>query len=90
MDIKGFQLSLVRNMGLKRDASKGSFIETVIATTEDFYRSVLQNLRPWKPAPPKLKPKKEDPQESDIPIVIKAEVEEAHEDMEASAASETH
>ena len=76
-------------MGLKRDASKGSFIESVISTTEDFYRSVLQNLRPWKPAPPKLKPKSEVPEETDVPIVIKAEVDEAHEDMEASVGSET-
>lgn len=84
-DIRGFQLSLVRNMGLKRDASKGSFIESVITTTEDFYRSVLQNLRPWKPAPPKLKPKRTEPDETEIPVVIKAEVEEAHEDMTTSS-----
>lgn len=54
-EIRQFVLSLTRNMGLKRDASKGSFIHSVISTTEDFYRSVLQNLRPWKAAPPKLK-----------------------------------
>lgn len=89
-DIKGFQLSLVRNMGLKRDASKGSFIESVISTTEDFYRSVLQNLRPWKPAPPKLKPKNEQLEGDDVPGVIKAEIAEAQDDMESSVGSEPH
>jgi hypothetical protein len=56
-EIRGFQVSLTRNMGLKKDATKGSFIETVISGTEEFYRLVLQGLRPWKAAPPKLKPK---------------------------------
>ena len=59
-DIRGFDISLSRNMGLKRDDSKGSFIDTVLTGTEDFYRLILQNLRAWKPAPPKLKPKEEE------------------------------
>jgi hypothetical protein len=88
-DIRGFQVSLVRNMGLKRDASKGSFIESVISTTEDFYRSILQNLRAWKPAPPKLKPKDAEPDPTQIPVVIRAEVEAAHEDMQPSKGPES-
>ncbi len=42
-------------MGLKRDSSKGSFVESVTATTERFYADVLQNLRVWKASPPKLR-----------------------------------
>lgn len=88
-EIRGFQLSLARNMGLKRDASKGSFIESVISTTEDFYRTVLQNLRPWKPAPPKLKPKEAEQEVKEVPAVVEAEVEEAHREMDGGAADET-
>ena len=65
-DIRGFDISLSRNMGLKRDDSKGSFIDTVLTGTEDFYRLILQNLRAWKPAPPKLKPKSDAPPAQDI------------------------
>lgn len=54
-DIRQFGLSLTKNMGLKRDSSKGSFVETVMTTTEEFYRHVLQNIRAWKASPPKLK-----------------------------------
>jgi hypothetical protein len=54
-EIREFALSLTRNMGLKRDASKGSFIESVISTTTEFYANVLQNLRAWKAPPPKLR-----------------------------------
>ncbi|MDP9067403.1 MAG: stress response protein [Actinomycetota bacterium] len=53
-EIRQFGLTLTRNMGLKRDAGKGSFIDSVLETTKDFYGEVLQNLRPWKASPPKL------------------------------------
>jgi hypothetical protein len=87
-DIRGFELSLTRNMGLKRDASKGSFIETVLTGTEDFYRLILQNLRPWKPPPPKLKSKPEpigEMADEDPPAV--EEVKVAQEEMEEGLAA---
>lgn len=85
-DIRGFDISLARNMGLKRDDSKGSFIETVLTGTEDFYRLVLQNLRPWKAAPPKLKPKDEatpqqQPSADDIAPQVQDAVAEAQQEV---------
>jgi hypothetical protein len=50
-------------MGLKRDSSRGSFVESVVNAAEVFYGEVLQNLRTWKPAPPKLKK----PAEREVP-----------------------
>jgi hypothetical protein len=54
-DIRAFRLSLTTNMGLKRDSGRGSFVESVTTTAQSFYGDVLQNLRPWKASPPKLK-----------------------------------
>jgi hypothetical protein len=54
-EIRGFGLSLSSTMGAKRDARRGSFVESVLNATEAFYGEVLQKLRPWKAAPPKLK-----------------------------------
>ncbi|MGH2752079.1 MAG: hypothetical protein ACRDK3_14585 [Actinomycetota bacterium] len=65
-EIREFELSLTRNLGLKRDASKGSFIESVVSATKDFYGDVLQHLRAWKAAPPKLKRLEERPEEEII------------------------
>ena len=53
-EIRQFELTFTRNMGLKRDASKKSFVDSVISTAEDFYMQVLQNLRSWKATPPML------------------------------------
>jgi hypothetical protein len=89
-EIRSFQVSLGRNMGLKRDASKGSFIDTVISTTEEFYGTVLQDLRRWKPTPPKLKPKRDTSGEgTEVPTQVEAEVEEAQNEMEAELNSES-
>jgi len=54
-EIRVFILSLSSNAGLKRDDSRGSFVESVVSATERFYGEVLQKLRAWKAAPPKLK-----------------------------------
>ncbi len=54
-EIRSFRVSVTSNMGLKRDNGRGSFVESVMSGAETFYGEVLQRLRPWKPAPPKLK-----------------------------------
>ncbi len=86
-EIKGFGLSLTRNMGLKRDAGKGSFIESVISTTEDFYQQVLQNLRPWKASPPKLPRKDEAADEvpAEVPPELVPPVEAARAEGDVAA-----
>ncbi len=86
-EIKSFGLSLTRNIGLKRDAGKGSFIESVISTTEDFYQQVLQNLRPWKASPPKLSRKEEPADEitAEVPPELAPSVEAARAEVEDAA-----
>lgn len=86
-EIRAFHVSHTRNMGLKRDASKGSFIETVITGTEDFYRLVLQDLRRWKAAPPKLKPKEPAPpiEGAPRPPDVNEAVEEAQREKQREA-----
>jgi hypothetical protein len=67
-EIRGFGLTLSSTMGAKRDAGRGSFVESVLNATETFYGEVLQKLRPWKAAPPKLK-KAAEPGESPEEVV---------------------
>lgn len=88
-EIRHFSLTLTRNMGMKRDATKGSFAETVVSTVEDFYGQVLQRLRPWKASPPKLKKAAEGPPVPEETVVdlpstaAEAAVEAAEAEMEA-------
>jgi hypothetical protein len=66
-EIRQFVLSASRNMGLKRDSGRGSFVDSVVSATEDFYREVLQNLRAWKAPPPKLR---EAPPETAVEAIV--------------------
>jgi hypothetical protein len=49
-----FRLTLAAELGLKRDAGQGSFLSASRQQLQDFYRGVVQGLRPWQPAAPKL------------------------------------
>jgi len=88
-EIRQFVLSLTRNMGLKKDASKGSFIDSVVSTTKDHYADVLQNLRAWKATPPKLKkpPEEESVEEAtELPPPVRDAIEDAQSEMVAQSA----
>ena len=55
-EIRGFRLSLTRDMGLNRSAGRNSFIDSVVGTTKLYYREILQNLAAWKPRAAMLRP----------------------------------
>jgi hypothetical protein len=49
-----FRLVMSRDMGMKRGRSAGSFVLESKNQTSDFYRAIVQSLRPWAPSAPKL------------------------------------
>ncbi len=55
-EIVSFTVSLSRPMGTKRSSGNRSFIDSVLQTLDDFYGDVVQHIREWQPAAPKLQP----------------------------------
>jgi hypothetical protein len=51
---RSFRLTLARPMGQKRGKEEGSFVRETRVQTFDFYRDLVQNLKPWQPRAPKL------------------------------------
>jgi hypothetical protein len=51
---RGFKLALARDMGTKRGKGQGSFVGDSKLQVLDFYRLVVQALKPWTSAAPKL------------------------------------
>lgn len=49
-----FTLALSRPMGRKRGRGRGSFVSDTMQQSIDFYREIVQDLRPWSPQAPKL------------------------------------
>ena len=86
-EIKGFRLSLTRDMGLNRSAGRNSFIDSVVGTTKTYYREVLQNLSAWKPRAAKLRPEPGPIEEAaiDIPEEIEEALEAADDEAEDTA-----
>jgi hypothetical protein len=51
---RAFRLALSRAMGTKRGKGERSFVLETRKQAVGFYRDLVQNLRPWRAAPPKL------------------------------------
>jgi hypothetical protein len=51
---KTFRVSISKEIGAKRGRGAGSFVLESKNQTSDFYRSVVQQLRPWSAGAPKL------------------------------------
>lgn len=52
---RAFVVTLARPMGQKRGKGEGSFVRETVAQAFDFYREIVQNLRPWQPKAPRLR-----------------------------------
>lgn len=54
-EIRSFKLTLARRAGTKRGQGKGSFVDSVLDVSNTFYVDVVQHLKAWSPAPPKVR-----------------------------------
>lgn len=54
-ELRAFRIAQSSTAGTKRGTGRGSFIDSVLAAVDDFYEQVLQNLKPWISAPPRLR-----------------------------------
>ncbi|WP_433292207.1 hypothetical protein ACQP2F_27405 [Actinoplanes sp. CA-030573] len=54
-EIRSFRVAANSSAGTKRGTGRGSFIDSVLDAIDAFYEGVIQNLKPWMPAPPKLR-----------------------------------
>jgi hypothetical protein len=53
---RSFRLLLCRDLGMKRGGASGSFVSETQRQATDFYRLVVQTLRPWRAPAPTLPP----------------------------------
>jgi hypothetical protein len=60
-ELRGFRLALTSPMGSKRSRGRGGFIDSVLNAIDEFYGEVLQHLKVWSAAPPKLREPAETP-----------------------------
>jgi hypothetical protein len=64
---RAFQLALTRKMGTKRGKEEGSFVRETRRQAIDFYRDLVQDLKPWQASAPKLPPEEQEQPEAVTP-----------------------
>jgi hypothetical protein len=62
-ELRTFTLSVTSNAGPARGQGHGSFVNSVLAAVEMFYTEVVQQIKPWAPAPPKVRENEAPPDE---------------------------
>jgi hypothetical protein len=60
-EIRSFRLAVTSPMGAKRGRGRGGFIDAVLNAVDGFYGDVLQHLKAWSAAPPRLREPVETP-----------------------------
>jgi hypothetical protein len=54
-DLRGFQVAMSAPMGAKRSRGRGGFIDSVVDLIDVFYADVVQHLKAWSAAPPRMR-----------------------------------
>ncbi|MEW2593979.1 stress response protein [Micromonospora aurantiaca] len=54
-ELRAFRIAQSTAAGTKRGSGRGAFIDSVLHAVDDFYEQIIQNLKPWMPAPPRLR-----------------------------------
>ncbi|GAB2987806.1 hypothetical protein [Nocardioides montaniterrae] len=60
-EIRAFTVAQTTPLGSKRGRGRGAFIDSMIDSVDSFYELVLQNMKAWSAAPPKLRQEPEPP-----------------------------
>jgi hypothetical protein len=60
-ELRSFRVALSSSLGSKRGRGRGSFIDSMLDAVDAFYGEVLQYLKAWSAAPPKLREEPEPP-----------------------------
>lgn len=54
-ELKSFRLTMIAPMGTKKGRGRGAFIDSVVDVVDQFYTDVVQHLKAWAAAPPRMR-----------------------------------
>ena len=71
-ELRAFQVAMTTAIGTKRGRGRGSFIESVLDAIDTFYADVMQQLKAWSAAPPRLRSETDTvaTEQDDVPIAL--------------------
>jgi hypothetical protein len=89
-ELRSFRVATTAPLGAKRGRGRGAFIDSVLNSVNTFYAEVLESLRPWAAAPPKLRPAHPTPPDIDesVPTALTSTDYSSQDDVEDALASD--
>ena len=54
-ELRSFRVAMSAPMGIKRSRGRGAFIDSALDLIDAFYADVLQHLKAWSAAPPRMR-----------------------------------
>lgn len=73
-DLRSFRVALTAPMGAKRGRGRGCFIDSVLSALDTFYADVVQNLKAWAAAPPRLRAEVDTEQPAVAPALVSTSI----------------
>ncbi|WP_433268251.1 hypothetical protein ACQPZF_03770 [Actinosynnema sp. CS-041913] len=71
--------------GSKRGTGRNSFIDSVLGAVTGFYEDVVQNLKPWAAAPPRIRSEESFTPPTDVPPALVSTAPSSQDGPEVSA-----
>lgn len=87
-EIRGFRVADSAPLGAKRGIGRNSFIDSVLGTVTGFYEEVVQNLKPWAAAPPRIRPEEAFAPPVDVPPALVSTAPSSQDGPELSSRTE--
>lgn len=69
-ELRSFRVAMTTPMGTKRGRGRGAFIDSVLAAIDGFYAEVVQRLKAWSAAPPRLRPEPAQVDSQPVPAAL--------------------
>jgi hypothetical protein len=60
-ELRSFRIAMTAQMGSKRGRGRGTFIDSVLELVDTFYGDVVQNVKAWSAAPPRMREAEPEP-----------------------------
>ncbi|TQM81250.1 hypothetical protein FHX81_3613 [Saccharothrix saharensis] len=87
-EIRGFRVAISVPLGSKRGTGRNSFIDSVLGAVASFYEEVVQNLKPWAAAPPRIRPEEAFAPPVDVPPALVSTAPSSQDGPEVSSRTE--
>lgn len=84
-ELRSFCVALSVPAGAKRGRGRGAFIDSVLAAIDTFYAEVVQNLKAWAAAPPRLRPEPEETEQPEVSPALVSTAISSQDDAQTSS-----